>query len=233
MEFSPQNPVVKCCLQGNPQAAWEQASNDHEKFIAAHFLAQQQHAPAHKLPWLETGLQLAKALNDNRVQSALPRLYDELASTYTALGDTDKAQHYQALAEGFEETVVDAGPFFHGTKADLQPGEALTPGGLSNYQADLKMNHIYFTALASGAGLAAAMAQGDGPERVYLVEPTGPYENDPNVTNQKFPGNPTRSYRSSLPLTVLGEVRDWQKQSPEELQAWRERLAKSTGEIIN
>lgn len=233
MDFSPQNPVVKCCLLGKPQEAWDIASNDHERFIAAHFLAQHHEAPAAKLPWLETGLQLAQSLADNRVQSALPKLYSELVSCYTALGDSEKAQHYQTLAEDFKETVVDAGPFFHGTKASLQPGDLLTPGGLSNYQDNLKMNHIYFTALASGAGLAAAMAKGDGPERVYLVEPTGPYENDPNVTNQKFPGNPTRSYRSSLPLTVLGEVRDWQKQSPEELQAWRERLAKSTGEIIN
>lgn len=95
------------------------------------------------------------------------------------------------------------------------------------------MNHIYFTALVDGAGLAAALARGDGPERVYIVEPTGSFENDPNVTNKKFPGNPTRSYRSQAPLKIIGEVTDWTRLTPEELQTWRERLANIKGEIIN
>jgi len=95
------------------------------------------------------------------------------------------------------------------------------------------MNHIYFTALANGAGLAAALATGDGDERVYVVEPTGPFEHDPNVTNKKFPGNPTRSYRSQAPLRIVGEVTDWVRQTPEELKKWRERLANVKGEIIN
>ena len=95
------------------------------------------------------------------------------------------------------------------------------------------MNHIYFTALVNGGGLAAALAKGDAPERVYVVEPTGAFENDPNVTNKKFPGNPTRSYRSQAPLRIVCEVTDWAKQTPRELQNWRERLANSKGEIIN
>jgi rifampin ADP-ribosylating transferase len=99
------------------------------------------------------------------------------------------------------------------------------------------MNHIYFTALRDGAGLAAELAAGEGAPRVYLVEPTGLFEDDPNVTDKKFPGNPTRSYRSSAPLRVVGEVSDWTRLTPEALQTWRERLgglaADERGEIIN
>jgi rifampin ADP-ribosylating transferase len=99
------------------------------------------------------------------------------------------------------------------------------------------MNHIYFTALPDGAGLAAELAPGDGAPRVYAVEPTGPFEDDPNVTDKKFPGNPTRSYRSSEPLRVVGEMADWPRLTPYALEAWRDRLsailADERGEIIN
>lgn len=123
-------------------------------------------------------------------------------------------------------TPLDAGPFYHGTKADLKPGDLLTPGFRSNYRPEVVMNHIYFTALVNGAGLAAALARGDGRDRVYLVEPTGAFENDPNVTDKKFPGNPTRSYRSAAPLRILGEVADWERLTPEALAVWRERIAR-------
>ncbi|WP_071527370.1 NAD(+)--rifampin ADP-ribosyltransferase [Nodosilinea nodulosa] len=133
----------------------------------------------------------------------------------------------------FKDKPSDQGPFYHGTRADLQVGDLLTAGNSSNYKPKLKMNHIYFTALVNGAGLAAALAKGDRRERVYIVEPTGEFENDPNVTDKKFPGNPTRSYRSQAPLKIVGEVTDWVRQTPEELQKWREKLARSNGEIIN
>ena len=133
--------------------------------------------------------------------------------------------------------VLDNGPFYHGTKANLQIGDLLTAGFRSNYKPEIVMNHIYFTALPNGAGLAAALASGDGPERVYIVEPTGSYVNDPNVTDKKFPGNPTRSYRSEAPLKVVGELTDWVKQTPGELKKWRENLtainADPNAEIIN
>jgi len=133
--------------------------------------------------------------------------------------------------------VTDEGPFFHGTKADLQPGDLLTAGFRSNYRPEVVMNHIYFTALRDGAGLAAELAAGDGAPRVYLVEPTGAFEDDPNVTDKKFPGNPTRSYRSADPLRVVAEVDDWTRLTPEALQDWRDRLAAlaadERGEIIN
>lgn len=132
-----------------------------------------------------------------------------------------------------DSMVLDEGPFYHGTRADLKVGDLLTAGFSSNYRPEVIMNHIYFTALPNGAGLAAALAKGEGPERVYIVEPTGRFENDPNVTDKKFPGNPTRSYRSQAPLRILGEITDWVRQTPEQIREWRERLAIIKGEIIN
>ncbi|MGB0100773.1 MAG: NAD(+)--rifampin ADP-ribosyltransferase [Nocardioides sp.] len=133
--------------------------------------------------------------------------------------------------------VLDDGPFFHGTKADLQVGDLLTAGYRSNYRSEVVMNHIYFTALIGPAGLAAELAAGDGAPRVYVVEPTGAFENDPNVTDKKFPGNPTRSYRSTDPIRVVDEVTDWPRLTPEALQEWRDRLAElraqGRDEIIN
>ena len=125
--------------------------------------------------------------------------------------------------------MLDEGPFYHGTIADLRPGDLLTVGFRSNYRPEVVMNHVYFTALRDGAGLAAEiaaeLAKWEAVPRVYEVEPTGPFENDPNVTDKKFPGNPTRSYRSSAPLKILREVTDWTKLTPEALQMWRERLS--------
>jgi hypothetical protein len=133
--------------------------------------------------------------------------------------------------------VLDEGPFFHGTKADVQPGDLLTAGFRSNYRPEVVMNHIYFTALHDGAGLAAELAAGHCEPRVYEVEPTGDFEDDPNVTDKKFPGNPTRSYRSTSPIRVVREVHDWPRLAPEALQAWRDRLRAilddERGEIIN
>ena len=133
--------------------------------------------------------------------------------------------------------ILDKGPFYHGTKADLQIGDLLTAGFPSNYKPEIIMNHIYFTALPNGAGLAAELASGEGNGRVYIVEPTGAFENDPNVTDKKFPGNATRSYRSQEPLKVVGELEEWIRLTPGELQQWRERIAKikedPDAEIIN
>lgn len=129
--------------------------------------------------------------------------------------------------------VLDTGPFYHGTKADLQLGDLLTAGFRSNYDNRVVMNHIYFTALPKGAGLAAEMAKGNGRPRVYIVEPTGEFENDPNVTDKKFPGNPTRSYRSAAPLKVVGELDSWELFDAEFIQNLRNRVAEGMGEIIN
>ncbi|ARC58304.1 hypothetical protein AS850_14560 [Frondihabitans sp. 762G35] len=133
------------------------------------------------------------------------------------------------------------GPFYHGTTAELRAGDHLSPGFPSNYRPDVIMNHVYFTALRDGAGLAAEIAAELASEqrtpRVYLVEPTGAFEDDPNVTDKKFPGNPTRSYRSAEPLRVLAEITDWIRLTPEALQQWRERIVdvppERRGEILN
>ncbi len=130
-------------------------------------------------------------------------------------------------------SVLDTGPFYHGTKADLQVGNLLTAGFRSNYDDTVVMNHIYFTALSKGAGLAAEIAKGEGKPRVYMVEPTGEFENDPNVTDKKFPGNPTRSYRSKLPLKIIGELESWEPYDPEFIQQLRSHIEKGMGEIIN
>ena len=133
--------------------------------------------------------------------------------------------------------LLDDGPLFHGTKAKLSPGDLLTAGYASNYRPEVVMNHIYFTAIIDGAGLAAQVAALDGTPHVYEVEPTGDFEDDPNVTDKKFPGNPTRSYRSTEPLRVIREVDGWPRMTPEELQTWRDKLAAllddDSAEIIN
>jgi rifampin ADP-ribosylating transferase len=136
---------------------------------------------------------------------------------------------------------LDAGPFFHGTIADLRIGDLLTAGRRSNYRPEIVMNHVYFTARVEGAGLAAEIAAelagGTPAPRVYHVEPTGNFEDDPNVTDKRFPGNPTRSYRSSAPLRVISEITEWPRVTPEVLQSWSERLAvllvSARGVIIN
>jgi len=136
-------------------------------------------------------------------------------------------------AKDLHTNPVDSGPFYHGTRADLKIGDLLTPGFSSNYRPEIVMNHIYFTATLQGAGLAAALASGEGAQRIYIVEPTGDFEDDPNVTDKKFPGNPTRSYRSTAPLKVIGEITEWKRLTEQEIAEWLERIAKLKGEIIN
>lgn len=247
MEFNPSNIVVKRCIQGmgmedngNPEEAgrlfrqaWDEATDDFEKFIAAHYVARHQKNAADTLKWYQTALQYALRVNNDAVKAAFPILYSTIAQRYEDVGDPGNAKKYHELAISFPDEPSDKGPFYHGTKADLQAGDMLTAGRTSNYKAEIIMNHIYFTAQANGAGLAAALAKGEGRERVYIVEPTGSFENDPNVTNKKFPGNPTRSYRTQEPLKIIGEVTDWVKQTAGELEKWRERLANNKGEIIN
>src|SRR5690606_38232982 len=183
--------------------------------------------------WMETSLQCAQKINDENVKSAYPALYRNIAECHQELGDAENAKRNEKLAKSFEGTPTDSGPFYHGTKADLAVGDLLTAGGNSNYRDGLKMNHIYFAANANGAGLAAALAKGEGRERVYIVEPTGEFEDDPNVTDKKFPGNLTRSYRSEKPLRIIGEETVWNKLTKTERQEWREKSSKNTGEIIN
>ena len=120
--------------------------------------------------------------------------------------------------------VYEPGVYLHGTKADLAVGEMLVPGRESNFEGGLVMNHVYFTATLDAAVWGAELAAGRGRGRIYLVEPSGTFEDDPNVTNKKFPGNPTQSFRSREPLRVVGELVDWVGHTPEKLQAMRDGL---------
>ena len=247
MEFDPRNNIIQLCIQGMAMEdqsnadeasklflqAWNESTNDFEKFIAAYYVARVQKDVRDRLKWLETALQFGEKVNEISATSAFPALYSAIAKCHEELGDLDRAVQNQESAKSFADKPSDIGPFYHGTRVDLQIGDLLTPGGGSNYKDDLVMNHVYFTALANGAGLAAALAKGDGPERVYIVEPTGKFENDPNVTDKKFPGNPTRSYRSDAPLKIVGELTDWVRQTPGQIKTWREKLANGKGEIIN
>jgi len=117
------------------------------------------------------------------------------------------------------------GQFFHGTKAALQPGDMIEPGHRANFgRRDRTTTYVYLTGTLDAAIWGAELASGEGPGRVYVVEPLGPVEDDPNLTNQRYPGNPTRSYRSKEPLLVTGEVVEWPGHSPEQLQAMKDGL---------
>jgi len=247
MPFDPNNPIVQRCLRAMAVQpadatqsrrialeAWEEATDDFERFLAAYHTARFEEHDAQRIRWLEISLEHATRSGDLSARSALGALHAKLAEAHDARGDREQAAKHRALAESVgKSTSPDPGPFFHGTRADLHVGELLTPGRRSNYEVDLVMNHVYFTALIDGAALAASLAKGEGRERVYVVEPTGSFEDDPNVTNKRFPGNLTRSYRSSAPLKVIAEATDWAKRTPEDIQRWKDRLLRSKGEIIN
>lgn len=120
--------------------------------------------------------------------------------------------------------VHQSGAFFHGTKADLKVGDLLEPGRPSNYGGRRSANYVYLTATLDAATWGAELAVGEGCGRIYVVVPAGTLEDDPNVTDKKFPGNPTRSYRTRQRVRVVGELMDWVGHSPEQLRAMREHL---------
>ncbi|HEY0978876.1 MAG TPA: NAD(+)--rifampin ADP-ribosyltransferase [Flavobacteriales bacterium] len=122
------------------------------------------------------------------------------------------------------DTPLDPGPFYHGTKADLQVGDLLDRGFHSNYGSRKQAAFVYFSATLDAATWGAELAVGKGRGRIYIVEPTGPFENDPNLTDKKFPGNPTRSYRTREALRIVGEVKDWTGHTPEQLRTMKENL---------
>jgi rifampin ADP-ribosylating transferase len=128
------------------------------------------------------------------------------------------------LREPARFEVYEAGVYLHGTKADLAVGDLLVPGRESNFEAGRLMNYVYFTATLDAAVWGAELAGAEGRGRIYIVEPTGEFEDDPNVTDKKFPGNPTQSFRSGEPLRVVGELVDWAGHSPEKLEAMRTAL---------
>ena len=114
--------------------------------------------------------------------------------------------------------------FYHGTKADLKPGDLIEPGHSSNFGKGTQASYVYLTGTLDAATWGAELALGEGPGRIYVVDPTGPIEDDPNLTDKKFPGNPTKSYRTREPLRVTGEVAEWQGHSPEVLKAMKDNV---------
>ncbi len=127
-------------------------------------------------------------------------------------------------SEPTESGGRDPGPFFHGTKAALRPGDLLEPGYSSNFGEQRKASYVYLTATLDAAVWGAELAFGEGRGSIYRVEPTGPFEDDPNLTDKKFPGNPTRSYRTRHALRIVGEVEDWEGHPSEVLQTMRDHL---------
>ncbi len=115
--------------------------------------------------------------------------------------------------------------FYHGTKADLNEGDLIVAGYASNYGKRKLAAYVYLSATLEAATWGAELARGPGPERIFIVEPTGPIEDDPNLTDRKFPGNPTKSYRTRYPLRIVGEVTDWTGHTPEQLKTMHEHLA--------
>jgi hypothetical protein len=120
--------------------------------------------------------------------------------------------------------------FYHGTRADLKPGDLITVGFRSNFATSKPLSWVYFTRTLDAATWGAELASGEGRGRIYIVEPTGPFVDDPNLTDKKFTGNPTQSYRSREPLRVVGELMDWQPHSPPQLQQMKEGLERLRAE---
>lgn len=118
--------------------------------------------------------------------------------------------------------------YYHGTRAELRPGDLIEPGYRSNFGSRRKANHVYLTATVDAAVWGAELAVGEGPGRIYIVEPTGPIQDDPNLTDKKFPGNPTKSYRSRDPLRVMAELADWEGHAADVLQAMKDNLERLT-----
>lgn len=145
---------------------------------------------------------------------------NQLHLTMTTENNTGGNKPNESVQSPFTQT------FFHGTKADLKIGDFIEIGLDSNYGQKNKAKYIYLTATLDAAIWGAELALGEGSERIYLVEPTGAIEDDPNLTDKKFPGNPTKSYRSQHPFKVVGEVSVWQGHSPEQLKAMKDGLAR-------
>jgi rifampin ADP-ribosylating transferase len=155
---------------------------------------------------------------------------DRVAATTSiadAIASAVESEHVPVMFDSCDHVE---GPFFHGTASELSVGDALIPGQRSNYHDGRTSNHVYFAALLEpavwGAELAVALSGGAGREHLYVVEPTGPFEDDPNVTNKRFPGNVTQSYRTREPMLVVGVVESWERHPPDVLQAMLDNIAK-------
>lgn len=162
---------------------------------------------------------------------------EPVARTLSIAESIEAAQGTSHVPVTFERFDHVEGPFFHGTARPFEVGELIVPGQRSNFHEGRISNHVYFAALLEpavwGAELATAVTASEEPGRVYVVEPTGPFEDDPNVTDKRFPGNVTRSYRTREPLRVIAEVQDWEGHAPEVLQGMLDNLAQLRAEGLD
>lgn len=153
-----------------------------------------------------------------------------MGSTMTIAEAIEASRGKEHRPVTFESCDHIEGPFFHGTKMAFSPGDELIPGTGSNYHDGRVSNHVYFSALLEpavwGAELAVALGSDDGSAHIYEVEPTGPFEDDPNVTNKRFPGNVTQSYRTRHPMRIVREVEAWEGHPPDVLQGMLDNLAR-------
>jgi hypothetical protein len=151
---------------------------------------------------------------------------EHLKSIADAIADATDTPYVPVTLDSYEHVT---GPFFHGTKVEFAIGDELVPGHRSNYHDGRVANHVYFAALLEpavwGAELAVALGDGTGRECLYVVQPTGPFEDDPNVTNKRFPGNVTRSYRTPHPMRIIGRVESWEAHPPEVVQGMLHNIA--------
>lgn len=245
-DFDMKNPILKQCLEiitknskdnhtivCELQQVQQLTNNDFENFITYYYLSKYQSNYEQRITYLNKAIEYAIHSEIFAVYSSLPYLYTQLSITLNSVCDYKNAKVAKFKADEYQNNTRDVGPFYHGTRADLHIGDMLSPGFPSNYQPEIIMNHIYFTTKIDGAGFAAALASGNSKERVYIVEPVGNYENDPNVTDMKFPGNLTRAYRSDKPLKIIGEIEQWNHLDEDELNKWREKMKTSNQKILN
>ena len=159
---------------------------------------------------------------------------DPIPQTMTIAEAIEAARGTEYVPVTFERCDHVAGPFFHGTRVAFNPGDEIVPNHGSNYHDGRISNHVYFAALLEpavwGAELAVALNDDGGDEHIYIVEPTGPFEDDPNVTNKRFPGNVTQSYRTRHPMRIVRELAHWDRHPPEVLQAMVDNLARLRAE---
>jgi len=164
-----------------------------------------------------------RILEINELLNATHQIEQTSSGTFTKNIETMKTNRSEdKVVESANE--LSSQTFYHGTKANLKSGELIEPGFNSNYGTRKNASYVYLTATLDAATWGAELALGNGDGRIYIVEPTGPIEDDPNLTDKKFPGNPTKSYRSRSPLRVSGEITNWQGHSPEVLKTMKDHL---------
>lgn len=246
-EFSPSNKIVKMCMQAiyayenNEfdkaivllEDAYKCSETEFEKFVSSYKKAEYENDLNNKLKWFE--ISIKHAINSDCISSktAYSTLYLNIAKTYEKLNELENAKKNYDLSNKYKEMPQDNGPFYHGTNVNLNVGDLLSAGRKSNYKDGLVMNHIYFTSNLSGAILAAKLVSEDNMGHVYVVKPIGDFENDPNVTDKKFCGNLTQSYRTTSDLEIICELVDLDNNSSLDIKEFKEKIYKNDKEIIN